>query len=134
MQKLTEVQKRILLKNPNILKITNRHVVYTPAFKILALELSSKGEPPSQIFMRNGIDPSFFKDPGYCHSCLKRWRKLLRVKGKDSLSKEARGRKLKPRSDDILDDMDMDDLKAIILIQQDIIQQIKKKKALIKKN
>ena len=134
MQELTEVQKKVLLKNPNVLKITNSHVVYTPGFKILAVELSSKGEPPTQIFMSNGIDPSFFKDPGYCHSCLKRWRKTYKVKGKDSLKEEARGRKLKPRSDDLLDDMDMDDLKAIIMIQQDIIQQIKKKKALIKKN
>ncbi len=134
MQKLTEEQKKILLKNPNVLKITDSHVVYTPSFKVMAVERNAKGEPPSQIFFSNGIDPSFFKDPKYCDSCLKRWRSKYKSKGKFSLTEEARGRKINIQSDDALDDMELDDLKAIILIQQDIIQQIKKKKALIKKN
>jgi hypothetical protein len=134
MQRLSEEQKMVLLKNPNVLKITDSHVVYTPAFKVLAVERNAKGEPPSQIFLSNGIDPGFFKDPKYCDSCLKRWRSKYKSKGKYSLTEEARGRKINIQSDDSLDDMELDDLKAIILIQQDIISQIKKKKALIKKN
>lgn len=134
MQRLTEEQKKVLLKNPHVLKITDSHVVYTPAFKVLAVERNAKGEPPSEIFSSNGIDPSFFKDPKYCDSCLKRWRIKYKSKGKYSLTEEARGRKISIQSDDTLDDMELDDLKALILIQQDIISQIKKKKALIKKN
>jgi len=134
MLRLTEEQKNILRKNPNVLKITKSHVVYTPAFKIVAVELNLKGELPTQIFSKHSIDPSFFKDPKYCGSCLKRWRRQYKTKGKHSLKEEVRGRKLKTGNGSDLDDMDIDDLKAIIIIQQDIIQQIKKKKALVKKN
>ena len=134
MQQLTAEQKKILLNNPNVLKITDSHVVYTPAFKIRAVEFNLKGEPPIEIFAKHGIDPSFFKDPKYCNYCLKRWRIKYNKKGRHSLGEEVRGRKMKSESASELDDMDMDDLKAIIMIQQDIIQQIKKKKALIKKN
>ena len=37
MQGLTDYQRRVLLKNPNVEKITEKHVIYTAKFKIGAL-------------------------------------------------------------------------------------------------
>ena len=43
MQSFTSEQKRILLLNPIVLKITNKHVVYRSEFKVKAVELSLRG-------------------------------------------------------------------------------------------
>ena len=133
MQDLSDKQRRVLLKNPNVEKITQKHVVYTSNFKICAVEAYLNGESPKQIFIDAGIDPSYFVEK-YCQSCLKRWKKRYLKAGKESFEKESRGSGStgRPRNENA-DDLTIEELRALVEIQQELIEHLKKKKALTKK-
>lgn len=134
MQNLSKSQKKTLLDNPNVLKITESHVVFTPAFKIKAVELYASGKLPDEIFEASGIDPKFFI-PDFCRSCLRRWAKKHEAQGASSLKSDSRGRSASGRPAKMnLESLSLNDLKAIIAIQEDLIEDLKKKKALAKKN
>ena len=74
MDQLSKDQKQKLLKNPNVEKITENHVVFKASFKIKAVELYINGKSPASIFTEAQIPLQYFKDR-YCDSCLKRWKK-----------------------------------------------------------
>ncbi|RYZ84725.1 MAG: hypothetical protein EOP04_17465 [Proteobacteria bacterium] len=135
MHQLSNSQKQQLLASPHVVKITNCHVVYTPAFKVRAVELSQSGLSADEVFTGMGINPSFFpKD--YCRYCIKRWRKKHQEQGASSLKRDSRGigsAGRKPKQDS-LDSMTVAELKSIILFQEDLIEAIKKKRALVKKS
>ena len=134
MQNFTEAQKRKLLKNPNVLKLTAKQVIFKSTFKVKAVQLLFDGLPPNQIFIKHDLDPSFFTKE-YCRDLLKKWKIKYLEEGKDSLMLEKRGRGLgggrKPKLD--LDSMDKEDLKSIIATQKEMIVELKKIKALAKK-
>jgi len=68
MQDLSDYQKKVLLKNSNVDKITEKHVIYTYRFKIMAIEQYLKGWTANEIFEDAEIDPHYFiKDS--CNSC-----------------------------------------------------------------
>jgi hypothetical protein len=133
MQDLSDYQRRVLLKNPNVEKITEKHVVYTSKFKTSAVEAYLNGKSSNQIFIDAGIDPSFFVTK-YCQSCLKRWKKKYLEEGKRSFKHESRGSGStgRPKKEDP-DDLTIEELRALVEIQQDLIDHLKKKKALTKK-
>ena len=133
MQNFSKSQERILLDNPNVEKITDSHVVFTGTFKIKAVALYHEGESPDAIFLKNGIDPKFFI-PDFCRNCLKRWAKKQELDGKASFKKESRGHGAtgRPTKPD-LDSLSMEDLKDIIAVQEELIEILKKKKALARK-
>ena len=56
MQSFTQSQKTKLLTNPNVLKITENHLVFAPEFKIKAVELYCVGMPVDEIFEAYGFD------------------------------------------------------------------------------
>ena len=60
MRKLSVYQKRKLLENPNIEKITEKNVTFTSKFKIKAVEQYYKGLNPDQIFTDAGINLKIF--------------------------------------------------------------------------
>ena len=133
MSNLSDYQKRKLLDNPNIEKITENHIVFTAAFKIKAVESYFQGLIPEQIFLEAGIQTDFFS-ADYPRMCIKKWKKKYTKEGKDSFKTESRGsgatgrpRKVNP------EELTMDELRAIIDIQRDLIEHLKKKKALTKK-
>lgn len=133
MQELSESQKRELLKNLNVSKITEKHVSFTAAFKIKAVERYLKGDSANQIFLDAGIDPSFFKH-NYCRSCIKRWYKLASDDGKARLKSDQRGKGATGRPKTTkLSTLSYDELQVIIEAQKEIIEELKKKKALAKK-
>lgn len=117
MQELTNYQKNVLKKNNSVEKITEKHVVYTPKFKIWAVSRYLKGISPNQIFLEKGINPDFFKER-YCESCLKRWKKKYIEDGKDTFRQELRGssksggRTRKPT---------YEELEAIVAIQREAL-------------
>jgi transposase len=121
MHELSDYQRRKLLKNPIVEKVTEKHVYYTAAFKIWAVDQYIKGEPSIKIFESKGIDTSLFiKD--YCRSCLKRWKKQYIEKGKNSFNLEYRGsgstgRPRKPT---------YEELEAIVAIQREALGYAKK--------
>jgi len=132
MQNLSPSQKKALLSNPNVEKITDKHVVYTSAFKTMAVEAYLNGKPSNQIFSDAGIDPTFFVTK-YCQSCIKRWKKKYVSEGKGSLKKDKRGLSATGRSKkENPDDLTIEELRAIVEIQRDLIDHLTKKRALAK--
>jgi len=133
MQELSDYQRRALLKNPNVEKITEKHVIYTAKFKTRALREYFNGKSANKIFEEAGINPKFFVKK-YCNSCLKRWKKKSLEQGKKSFSVESRGSGStgRPKKEN-LDDYTYEELQAIIEIQSEVIEELKKKKALAKK-
>lgn len=133
MQELSDYQRGILLKNPNIKKITEKHVIYRPKFKIQAVEKYIKGVHPDDIFQNSEIDPSFFIT-GYCQSCIKRWKKKYHDNGKDSLKVSQTGKLATGRPKGInTEEMTLEELKAMVEIQHEVIETLKKNRALAKK-
>ena len=131
MQSFTPHQKKVLLENPNVLKITENHLVFIPEFKIKAVEFYLKGMSPDEILISHGFNPNFF-EKDYFRLVIKRWKIKYETKGKDSLTEDTRGNTGRPRSID-LNEYSLEDLRAIVFIQDEIIEEIKKKKALAKK-
>ncbi|MFT6633228.1 MAG: hypothetical protein ACJAS4_003198 [Bacteriovoracaceae bacterium] len=82
MQELSDYQRKELLKNLNVEKITDKHVVFTSKFKIKAVELYFDGKSPNAIFEDAGIKTHYFKSK-YSQLCIKKWKKsiLSKVKG-----------------------------------------------------
>lgn len=133
MRKLTSTQQAELLKNPNVQKITDSSVVYTPAFKIRATKSYLGGANPEQIFRDAGIPPEFFKNE-YCRFCLKRWADKYKTEGPDSLKEDKRGLGStgRPKTED-LNELTYEELKALVEIQKGVIEDLVKKRALAKK-
>jgi len=133
MQNLSNAHKKALLENPNVVKITESHVVFNPKFKLKAVELYLAGTSPTDIFLSNGIEPCFFI-PDFCRNCIKRWVSKYQSDGKNAFIRETRGSgtHTKPVKAN-LDSYSMDDLKSIILVQEEMIEELKKRKALARK-
>lgn len=114
MHKLSEFQRRELLKNPNVKKITKNHVQFTSQFQLNALSKYVNGISPTEIFKEANIDPKLFKDK-YCNSCLKRWKKKHDEQGVDGFKDENRGQGKRSRKPTY------EELEAIIAIQREVL-------------
>jgi len=133
MQVYTPYQQKILLENPNVLRVTEKNLYYTPKFKIKAIKLRMKGISSTEIFVKAGFDPSFFSYR-YFKDTIKKWTKKYRVDGEESFYIELPNLGVsKTPVHNNLDGLSIDDLKALVYIQGEIIEEIKKKKALAKK-
>lgn len=133
MQNLSKAHKKALLENPNVVKITESHVVFTPKFKLKAVELYLSGTSPKEVFLSHGIDPAMFIHE-FCRNCIKRWLGKYQLEGKNAFSVETRGSGTPTRPvKSNLDSYSMDDLKSIILVQEEMIEELKKRKALARK-
>jgi len=122
MNQLSDEQKKKLLKNPNIEKITNNHVIFKANFKIRAVELYLDGKNPEDIFTKASIPIHYFQDR-YCDSCLKRWKKKFLEQGPEGLKSDRRGsgsklgRPKKPT---------YEELEALLAIQREALGYAKK--------
>ena len=96
MGKLSDAEKKRLLSNKFVEKITNSHVVFTVQFKILAVEKNLKGFSPSDIFNQANIPLNFFEDD-LPKKSISRWKKVYLKDGPEGFSKEKRGRKASGR-------------------------------------
>jgi len=133
MQELSDYQRRVLLKNPNVEKITEKHIVFTAKFKVKAIELFLKGVSSNEIFRRANINIEYFKKD-YTRYCLKKWKKKFESEGKESFLVETRGKNSigRPKNTNV-DDLNVEELRAIVEIQQELIETLKKNRALAKK-
>lgn len=91
MGKLSESDRKRLLANKFIEKITKSHVSFSSDFKIQAVEKSLKGQSPVSIFLSAEIDVSLF-DSEFPKKSISRWKKIYLEEGKEGLSKEKRGK------------------------------------------
>jgi len=133
MHELSEQQRRKLLENPNVEKITEKFIQYSSSFKIKAVERYLRGDHPDQIFTDAKILINFFEKQ-YARHCLKRWKKKYEEEGAESLTNDRRGTGSlgRPKNEN-LDELTYEELQAIIEIQRGVIEELKKQKALAKK-
>ncbi|WCN36739.1 helix-turn-helix domain-containing protein [Aneurinibacillus uraniidurans] len=84
-------QMKLLGKNPNINKVSERSLTYHPDFRLKAVKENLKGKEPMQIFLENGFDLAIIgkEKP---KQCLKRWRKIYQQFGEDGFYTERRGK------------------------------------------
>lgn len=127
--KLTSKQKNLLEQSPHVVKTTDFNVVYMDEFKSQAVRLFDEGLTAPEIFEKFGLKFDFFNEY-YFSSNLKRWRKVVSKEG--DFSGVQRGRPRKP-SDFSINDLSIEDLRALVFIQGEAIEALKKKKALAKK-
>jgi len=83
-------QIEALLRNPNVAGCSERSISYHKDFKILAIRKYWEGLPSSEIFRqaRFDIDTIGCEIP---KQCLRRWRKIFKVKGEAGLKIDGRG-------------------------------------------
>lgn len=91
MPALTESQRKQLLSNPNVLKITESNVTYTPEFKIKAAKAALSGQNPEDIFKSAKIDLSLFREK-YAKDTIRRWRLIYEKSGPEAFNEEKRGK------------------------------------------
>jgi transposase-like protein len=83
-EKFSENQKAELLKSPAISSVGVCYIVYSPAFRLHALEEYQKGKSPIQIFRDAKIDVNIL-GTDVAGKCLRNWRRKAECFGKDSL-------------------------------------------------
>ena len=131
--RFSQKQKEELLKNPNVLKITDDHLVFSPEFKLKAIKLYAKGLSSDHILLASDFELDWF-EPEYFQKLIYKWKDLYEKHGENAFKEERRGRQATGRPPvPNLDDYSIDDLRAITLIQNEIIEELKKKKTLAKK-
>lgn len=92
MAELSESERRRLLKNKYVLKITGDRIVYTPEFKIYAVKENLNGRSPADIFREAGIELSLFGSD-YAKDTLKRWKNVKKSRGDNGLRENLQGKK-----------------------------------------
>ena len=116
-------------------KATDRQIVYTYKFKIEAIEEYLRGAPPDEIFLIAGI-PTKLLPKDYARHCLKRWVKKYRENGLDALKDDKRGTAAGPRQGrpkKNKDKLTYAELEAIVKVQTEVIETLKKRRALAQK-
>lgn len=92
MAELSDSERKRLLKNKYVSKITRDRIVYTSEFKVYAVHENLKGRSPSDIFRESGVELSLF-GPEYPKDTLKRWRKIHQSRGDQGLCENLQGKK-----------------------------------------
>ena len=87
----TEFQQKQLEENPNVLKVSDRSITYSPAFKVAAVKENLNGKGPYQIFTEHGFDVSTIGE-NKPKQCVKRWRDMFQKYGEDGFYTERRGK------------------------------------------
>ncbi|SFK34187.1 hypothetical protein SAMN04487936_113102 [Halobacillus dabanensis] len=87
----TESQRRELESNPNIVKVSDRSITYTPEFKVKAVKENAEGKGPHQIFVEHGFDLSIIGS-GKPKQCIERWRATFQKYGEEGFYTERRGK------------------------------------------
>lgn len=136
MRKLTKIECKRLLENPNVLKTTTSHVIYKPSFKVLALKLNEEGMLAKDIFASQGLNFNFFNEH-YFKTCIKRWKRIKNESGEKGLIKDNRGRSSsrrgRPRKEKDIKTLSVKELQTLVQVQYEVIEELKKRKALAKK-
>jgi hypothetical protein len=88
----SESDQHILLRNPNVEKVTDRYISYHPDFKIRAVKEYLSGKKPRQIFIDNGFNLQLIGDDKP-FVCIKRWRIIFKQRGEQALREKGRNTK-----------------------------------------
>jgi hypothetical protein len=133
MRNLSKEQKDQLLKSKSVVSVSESQVVYSPDFKKLAIRLRNEGMHPHDIFIEGDLDLDFIDFP-YMRKTIDRWCDLHDQYGDDYFKVETRGTNKKPKLDNNdLDNWTDEDLKTLILVYEQMVEDLGKKKASTKK-
>lgn len=132
MSEMSEKTKKNLLKNKHVVKVKTKHIQFTAEFKEQAVKENLLGKGPDEIFKDSGFEIEWFP-LNYCRFCLKRWRKKFNEEGKEALyrnntGKNSSGRPKNPNKDELT----LEELKFVVEAQREIIEMLKKNRALLK--
>jgi transposase len=133
MQCFTPKQRSKLLANRNVQDVSEKTISFIPEFKIKSVRQYLDGISPNQIFENAGFPLDFFKED-YFRQCIKRWLKKFKEGGEDSLRIDERGKSStgRPR-EERPEDLSYDELLALVEIQKEALNELRKQKALEKK-
>lgn len=84
--------RKKLSSNPNVQSVTESQITYTSKFIKHALDRYKEGSRATNIWASAGFDISMFRE-GYFLKAIKRWQKQEAKYGKDTFTRETRGRK-----------------------------------------
>jgi hypothetical protein len=84
MHELSVNQRKTLLKNPNVEKITEKQVIFTSKFKVKSVESFIGGLSAEEIFKSAKINTDFFKE-SYARLCIGKWKQSILRMGKNHL-------------------------------------------------
>lgn len=129
MAELSDSDRKRLLKNKHVLKITAERITYTAEFKIHAVKENFKGKTPSAIFREAGIELSHF-GADYPKDCLKRWRRMHKDRGEKGLKENLQGKNSTGRPKKEFDPQDLDSMKERIAYLEAENEFLKKLRAL----
>jgi transposase len=85
-----DLEQSILLKNSNVIRVSDRTISYHTDFKVKAVQEYLTGKTPNQIFIQNDFNLELIghdKPKG----CLRRWRAIYKEFGEPGLRDEKRG-------------------------------------------
>lgn len=87
----TEQEIQVLESNPSVLRVSERNITYSPAFKMDAVRANQAGSTPIEIFTLAGFDMGLIGQETP-KKCLQRWRKIHASLGEAGLLEERRGK------------------------------------------
>ncbi|MCM3039123.1 hypothetical protein M3201_05355 [Paenibacillus motobuensis] len=87
----TEAQIKQLEANPNVQRVSETNISFTPAFKLAAVKSYKAGKTPKEIFLEAAFDVDMFSSDKP-KECLKRWRATYATHGEEGLLEERRGK------------------------------------------
>lgn len=130
--KLSQQVIKALQGNRWVERTTDSQIIYTYKFKLEAVESYLRGVSPEDIFRDAGIPLALLKT-NYARGCLKRWVKQHKQEGIDALKQDKRGTlkgpgKGRPRKH--ANKLTYEELEAIVRIQTEVIETLKKRRAL----
>lgn len=131
MHALKPSQQSQLLANRNVQNVSEKSVTYSFAFKLKAVRGYLDGALPNQIFLDSGIPIHFFKED-YARFCIKRWVRKFRMGGEEALKEDGRGSTGRPRTERP-EDLTYEELLALVEIQREALEEVKKQNALERK-
>jgi len=131
---LSEEDVALLKRNKNVANCSNKSITYSNEFKVTAVKQYKEGLPSREIFEKAGFDLNLLGKKA-ASNCLKRWNKIVRKKGIESLRSETRGRGSpgRPKLKGITDKERLEYCEAKIAYlkaENDFLKQLRKKKGL----
>jgi hypothetical protein len=133
MRNLSSDQKNQLLTSKSVTSVTESQVIYSVEFKKMAIKLRNAGMHPHEIFIEGDLNFDFIDLP-YMRKTIDRWCDLYEEYGDDYFKIETRGKnKQKKFKDEDLDGWTDEDLKTLVLVYEQMVEDLGKKKASAKK-
>ncbi|MFJ9502147.1 IS3 family transposase [Brevibacillus centrosporus] len=95
----TEQEIQMLEINPNVHRVTEKNITYSPQFKVAAVQAYQEGHTPMEIFLQAGFHIEMI-GRDMPKKCLLRWRKVYATFGEAGLIEERRGKASSGRKPD----------------------------------